>query len=286
MRRIRLASHILSVLLAVPISVFTQTRPQTTLQLYVYTAGEAAYNVTSTLIYGANEALLVDTQFHPTDAQQLADHIAARKVQLKAIFITHPDADHFGGMALLRKAFPSTPIYMTRTALDEFRRTAAHLEALPMPEVLPGSKMLVDGRSVEFITDLQGDYPAKPANSMVWVPSVRALIADDVVFSGIHPWLTDSTPETRAAWIKSLDRVSSLHPRLLVSGHDPSRSLDHGSQDVAFMKKYLKAFDQVRNSAPTAEAFVAELKKRFPRLRQEKFLDYAAKSSYRSGGPK
>ena len=49
---------------------------------------------------------------------------------------------------------------------------------------------------------------------------------------------------------------------------------------VAFTKKYLETFDEVRNSAADMDTFVAEMKKRFPGLAQVEFLSAAAKTSY------
>ena len=65
------------------------------LALDVYTADAQGVGVTSVLIYGEHEAILVDTQFRISDAEKLADRIAATKRRLKAILITHPHFDHF-----------------------------------------------------------------------------------------------------------------------------------------------------------------------------------------------
>ena len=60
------------------------------LVLDIYTADSQGLGVTSTLIYGDQEAILVDTQFRIADAEKLADRIAAKGRRLKAILITHP----------------------------------------------------------------------------------------------------------------------------------------------------------------------------------------------------
>lgn len=248
------------------------------LQLYVYTAPDEGVDVNSTFIYGKTEGLLVDCAYRPEDAEKVADNVTKGGRKLKAIFITHPDADHFGGAATILKRFPGTPVYMTATALAELQRTDAEAAKALNPTALPGNMMNVDGEAVEFIKDIQGDYPARPANSMVWVPSLKALLTDDVVFSGIHIWLADSTVETRAAWRKSLERVTAMHPQTLVPGHQRG---PQANDAVGFTKKYLEAFDEVRKTAPDMDTFVAEMKKRFPDLIQDKFLNAAAKTSYK-----
>src|SRR2546421_9540439 len=67
------------------------------LTLDIYTADSQGIGVTSTLIYGDHEAILVDTQFRISDAENLADRIAAKGMRLKAILVTHPHFDHFFG---------------------------------------------------------------------------------------------------------------------------------------------------------------------------------------------
>ncbi|HXI02101.1 MAG TPA: MBL fold metallo-hydrolase [Candidatus Saccharimonadales bacterium] len=263
------------------------------LQIEVHAAGESGFNVTATLIYGKTEAILVDSQFHLTDARDLASRVAATGRTLKAIFITHADDDHYMGAAALRERFPRTPIYMAPAGLREFRRTAAEAlaaqkkrapaetpETLPEPEPLPGSVLRIDGHEIKIVEDIQGDYSSSPSNSMVWVPSLRTVITGDVVFSGIHPWLAGSTPETRAAWLRSLKRVALLHPLRVVPGHLADTAPGDGLDALSFMTSYLETFDELRKSEPDADAFVQAMERKFTGLGQEKFLTLAAKSTY------
>ena len=92
-----------------------------TLYLNVFAGKADSWDVTSTLVYGTSEAILVDSQFRISQAKKLSDEIAATGRHLKAIIITHPDYDHIG-TAVLHERFPETPIYMTADALEEFKR--------------------------------------------------------------------------------------------------------------------------------------------------------------------
>jgi glyoxylase-like metal-dependent hydrolase (beta-lactamase superfamily II) len=76
-----------------------------------------------TLVYGESEGILVDAQFFVSQAQLLADRIASHHIKLKAIFVTHPDGDHYLGLGVLHTRFPDAHIYMTTAALEEFKRT-------------------------------------------------------------------------------------------------------------------------------------------------------------------
>src|SRR5207253_10613816 len=91
------------------------------LELDVYTATPEGLGVTSTLISGPTEAILVDAQFRKSDAEKVADKVVASDKKLKAIFVTHAHPDHYFGTAVLRKRFPGVPVYMTAAALKEFK---------------------------------------------------------------------------------------------------------------------------------------------------------------------
>jgi glyoxylase-like metal-dependent hydrolase (beta-lactamase superfamily II) len=79
-----------------------------------------AYNVNSELIVGRTEAILVDAGLRRSDAEKEAAAVAAMGTHLKAIFITHPDEDHYFGVAPFVEQFPGTPVYMTAAAIEEF----------------------------------------------------------------------------------------------------------------------------------------------------------------------
>ena len=262
------------------------------LHLEVFTGDEDSWGVTSTLIYGKTEAILVDSQFRISQAKKLADRVAATGRHLKAIIITHPDDDHYLGTAVLHERFPHVPIYMTAAALEEFKRTSGEYLAmqraqapsetphsLPTPEILPGTIISVDGQAVEVIKDFQGDV-LKSMNSFVWVPSLDAVIAGDVVFSGVHPWLANSNAESRSAWHHSLELISALHPRIVVAGHKGNPGLPDSPEAIAFMHSYLNDFESVRRAVTHADELVAAMTRKFPGLMQPKFLTYAAKAAF------
>ena len=264
------------------------------LHIDVFRGNGDSFGVTSTVIYGKTEAMLIDAQFHNSQTAELADRIEARKLHLKAIFITHPDDDHYIGLAVLHERFPSAPIYMTSTALAEFNRTVASSlaaqnkylpaetpDSVPTPQVLPSTKFLIDGQEVEIVEDLQGDYAEKQANSFVWIPSLRTVVAGDITFLGIHPWLSGSTEKTRSEWRKSLEKVSSLHPLVVVSGHKKDADLTDSPDVLEAMMRYLNDFDAARKAATNADELEQAMKQKYPDLGEERFLSLAAKSAFR-----
>jgi glyoxylase-like metal-dependent hydrolase (beta-lactamase superfamily II) len=266
------------------------------LHLEVFTGDEDSWGVTSTLIYGETESILIDSQFRNSQARKLADMIAAKGRRLKGIIITHPDDDHYIGIAVLHERFPDAPIYMTPAALDQFKRTSSDdlaaqrkkapsetPDSLPTPEALPSTIVFVDGQAIDVIKDFQGDV-LKSANSFIWVPSIDAIIAGDIVFNGVHPWLADSDEESRRAWHHSLQLISALHPRIVVPGHKGNPDLPNSPEAITFMDHYLNDFESAKRSSTNADELIAAMKRKFPGLAEDKFLMYPAKAAFPKAG--
>ena len=62
------------------------------LKVKVYNPGsKAIFPITSTIIYGDKDAILVDAQFQKQYAEQLVKEIKATGKTLKTVFISHSD---------------------------------------------------------------------------------------------------------------------------------------------------------------------------------------------------
>src|ERR1700678_3006959 len=62
--------------------------------------------ITSTLIFGEYDAVLVDAMGTVAEAEALADWIALHNRNLETIYITHAHFDHFFGLSILLDRFP------------------------------------------------------------------------------------------------------------------------------------------------------------------------------------
>src|SRR6185369_8141640 len=142
--------------------------------------------VNSTLVYGNKDAILVDAQFVMSEAYRVAAMILESKKNLTTVYITHPHPDHYFGIAVLKQAFPNTKF-------------------VALPATLAGE-------TLQIVGGVQGDGPN---NSYVWIPSLRAVIAGDIVFNGSH----FTPPKMPQDWIKTLDQIADLKPVTVVPGH-------------------------------------------------------------------
>ena len=282
----------LTLVLSVLATSLTAQQPSK-LRLEQYVADSTAFDVNAVLIVGPTEAFLIDGQYHLQDAQRVAQAIAASGKKLTGIFLTHPDHDHYAGTAAIVERFPGTPVYMTRAALAEYqatalqgfqqeksRRPALLPDSLVTPRELPATRFTVDGETIEIIPDLQGDVLAA-VNSIVWIPSLRTVIAGDVVFNGVHPWLAVSTPATRQAWRQSLQRIRDLKPVAVIAGHKPDAAASDDPGVVQTMDQYLVDFDAARTSSTDVPALVATMKQKYGTWVVGGLLRYSAAQTFK-----
>src|SRR5208282_4736680 len=73
--------------------------------------------ITSTLIFGEHDAVLVDAMMTVAEAEALADWVALHNRNLETIYITHAHFDHFYGLGILLNRFPGARAIATPNAL-------------------------------------------------------------------------------------------------------------------------------------------------------------------------
>lgn len=256
-----------------------------------------SFDVIATLIVGPTEVLLWDTQYHVADARRLADRIAATKKHLTAIILSHPDHDHFAGAAVIVERFPGTPVYMTPTALAEYKKTAARdfageksrrpemlADSIVTPIALPSNHLTVDGEAIEVIPDLQGDV-LKPTNSMLWIESLNAVLAGDVLFNGVHPWLGASDEASRKAWRAALQTLKDHHPAIVVAGHKKDVASPDSPAAIDVMDRYLADFDALKKTSANGQELAAAMRAKYPDLAVPILIQFSAQAAFRPAAP-
>src|ERR1700691_3353796 len=74
--------------------------------------------ITSTLIFGEYDAVLVDAMGTVAEAEALAAWVALHNRNLQTIYITHAHFDHFYGLSILLEHFPSARAIATPKAVN------------------------------------------------------------------------------------------------------------------------------------------------------------------------
>src|SRR5712672_4411903 len=78
--------------------------------------------ISSTLISGKRDAVLVDTAITVDQNQRLVDWIAASGKILTTIYATHGHGDHFFGVNTIQNTFPNARFVATREAISVMQR--------------------------------------------------------------------------------------------------------------------------------------------------------------------
>ncbi|MGV9853472.1 MBL fold metallo-hydrolase [Streptomyces sp. NPDC003442] len=230
---------------------------------------------TSTLIQGATEAVLVDTQYLADDVAEVARRIEASGRTLTTIFITHAHADHYFGLERLLQLFPSARAVALPSVVAEIEATnegqrkmwrawfeGKALDNTAIPEPLDGDTILLDGEELKVIEVGQADVA--PA-TIVWVPSIRAVVAGDAVYNGVNPFLAASGPADWPKWIESVDKIASLEPEIVIGGHkNPEAADDDLAATLDFTRDYIRAFIEEFEASSDSRDLVARMQAQFP----------------------
>jgi glyoxylase-like metal-dependent hydrolase (beta-lactamase superfamily II) len=236
-------------------------------------ASPQGFFVTSTLVSGERDAVLVDASLTQADAHRVVAAILDSKKTLTHVFITHGHPDHHFGLSVLKAAFPNAKLVALSSTVDEITETAkakvaqwkpmygANVTDTPVvPEVLTGGTIALEGTALTIVGPVQGD---DSRSSYVWVPSQKTLIAGDLVYTGVHVWTADTKPATRKAWLATLEKLAALKPEVVIGGHRAPGAKDDASA-IAFTRDYLKAFDEALAASKTPDELFAKVTAKYP----------------------
>ena len=257
------------------------------LSLSVYNPAEnAIFPVSSSLVTGKHDAILIDAQFARKDAEALIKQIRDSGKTLTTIYISHGDPDYYFGLDTIKAAFPKARIVATAPTLAHIKATMNQKIAfwgpklgkdapakLIVPELLKGDTLKLEGQSLK-VMGLEG---AKSELSFVWIPSLRTVTGGVAVVGNQHVWMADSkTVEARQHWKKTLDAITALNPVQVVPGHFlPGAKMDISS--VRFTRDYIDAIDAELPKAADSKALVEAMKQRYPSLGGTGDLELGAK---------
>lgn len=259
------------------------------LTIEIYNPGEkAVFAVTSVLVSGTRDAILIDAQFSTLDAQKVADLIRASGKRLTTIYISHGDPDYYFGLETLKQAFPEAKILATPQTVSHIKQTSAGKLAYwapilgagapkqtVVPEPLQGDSLSLEGRELQII-GLDGPTPDR---SFVWIPSIKTVAGGISVMAGEHVWMADTqTPRSHADWLATLATIESLRPVRVIPGHfAPGAPQD--LQAVRFTADYIKTYDVETAKAKDSAALIAAMKRNYPTLGALPSLELSAKVS-------
>ena len=230
--------------------------------------------ITSTLIFGEYDAVLVDAMGTVAEAEALADWVALHNRNLETIYITHAHFDHFYGLSVLLDRFPGARAIATPKAVEGIQmylsppvqRLARQMFPGKVPTKLVGPEpyeqetFTLEGRELRIIEQGRTDCPD---STSLYVPSIGLIVAGDVVYNQCRMYVGDTTPESRKNWIAALDRLAALNPAIVVAGHKKPGAPDSPSA-IQDTKRYLEDFDRLQKTATSDKALFDQMTELYP----------------------
>ncbi|PHV11546.1 MBL fold metallo-hydrolase [Chitinimonas sp. BJB300] len=285
--------NLLKATLTTAFSLFALAASQTALaapadlDMVVYNPGKAGiFPVSSELIIGKKEAILIDAQFSTADGAKLVEKIKQSGKKLTTIYISHGDPDFYFGLEPIRAAFPQARIVATQPTIDHIRHSMQGKLAFWGPKLgenapkqvfvpsrLKGNSLTLEGKKLEVI-GLKGPNTEV---SFVWIPALKAVVGGVPVVGNEHVWMADAqTKEARADWLKTLQKIEDLKPEVVVPGHF-SEGSPQTLASVHFTRDYIKAFEREMTKAKNSAELIAAMKQQYPQLEDVSSLELSAK---------
>ncbi len=244
------------------------------LEYRVIRTSDNSFAANIVLLMGKEKAILIDAPYTRADAHRVVAAILDSGRELEAVYITHDHPDHYYSAEVIRQAFPnaryishpavvkaiwhSLPFKQARWA-KVLGTNGPQMPSAPAP--LEGDTLMLEGREVKILGPMQGDHAA---NTVVWVPSMRALFASDMIHNEVVLWFVESDSAQISAYRESVKALAALRPEIVVPGHEVA-GLAHDRTAIDYTLRYLDAWPKLAAKAKNAEDLVRLVKMTFPK---------------------
>src|SRR5437660_9522946 len=160
--------------------------------------------ISSTLISGKRDAVLVDTAITIDQNQKLVDWIAASGKNLTTIYATHGHGDNFFGVNTIQKKFPKPQFMATREVIAVMQKQASAPVAntywkprfpgqidstLVVADALKGGVIELEG---EHLVGVPLGHTDTDNNTCLQAPSTGLVLAGHAVSNDVHLQLGES----------------------------------------------------------------------------------------------
>jgi glyoxylase-like metal-dependent hydrolase (beta-lactamase superfamily II) len=231
--------------------------------------------MTTTLISGEQDAVLVDPPMTIDQTRAVGDWIEQSGRTLVHVYLTHGHGDHWFGTGSLLQRFPgatalATPGTIALMKVHGAPPMRAAVWDAQFPGQIPDSPVLATAPPDHRFT-LEGHellavevgHTDTDDTTVLHVPDLDLVVAGDVIYNNVHQYLREAQGEGLHAWLRALDVVEALDPRNVVSGHkDHTRS--DSPDNIALTRQYLLDAEGLLAEHPTATGFFQAMTARYP----------------------
>src|SRR5712672_785696 len=245
--------------------------------------------ISSTLISGKRDAVLVDTAITVDQNQKLVDWMAASGKNVTTIYATHGHGDHFFGVNTIQNKFPKARFVATREVIAVMRKQASvpvvdsywkprfpgQIDStLVVAEELKGGVIELEGEQLVSVTLGHTDTDS---TTCLHVSSIGLVACGDALYSDVHLHLGESNAEGRKEWIAALDMIESLKPVAVIAGHKRAGAPDTPN-NIEETRKYIRDFDRIASQTKIALELYNEMLAIYPERVNPAVLWYSAQA--------
>lgn len=229
--------------------------------------------LSTTLIYGDNDAVVVDPPFTREQASAVGDWLQESSKNITHIFATHGHGDHWFTAGLLADRF-GAQIVATPGTIEQMHRNVVLREAF-WDRIFPGeipettvtavpaqsNRIELEGRSLDVV---EVGHTDTDATSVLHAPELDLVVAGDALYNGVHLYLAESADGGRDKWRSAVDIVADLNPKWVVAGHKNKDLDDAAERTISETRRYLDSADEMLSQHSTALGFFNAMLERHP----------------------
>jgi glyoxylase-like metal-dependent hydrolase (beta-lactamase superfamily II) len=261
------------------------------LKIEVMVSPDSGYAAASTIIYGQRDAILIDPQFAKSEAKKVAAAIKKSGKNLTTVYVSHGHPDHYFGLAVMKEEFPNAKLVALPEVVPAIERGWAgrrefwyptYGEELPsatpvLPTALAKPELTLEGQTFPITGGVVGDGPG---NTFVWIPSLKAVIAGDIIFNQVH----FGQPADNTAWESSFAKLEALNPSIVIGGHSRI-GMKNGPEVIAWMRQYTKDFRALKAESKSAAELKEKMLKKYPKAAMLSILDRETTAAFAPPAP-
>jgi len=230
--------------------------------------------LSTTLIYGEHDAVLVDPPFTKAQVAKVGDWVEGSGKRLIVIFATHGHGDHWLGTAELIKRFPQPSVFATEGTIEVMHRQATNdgmqfwdqnfpnqiPDAPVLASPIPSEGFLLEGNQIFAV---ETGHTDTENTSVLYVPALGLVVAGDVAYNGVHQYISEGGDGGLQKWLRALDVVAQLHPNAVVAGHK-NKALPDDPAILDRTREYLEVVISLLDEKPSPQEFFDQVLQAFP----------------------